>query len=464
MLNSLEVKHKISQMMDILRNKHSSIESSYCILRLLLFKRLSDLSFRNEQPMSVPKELHWSVIKHEQHDIAQKLNEVLKLIENNKSSLEGLFTGLEINFWDRFDDWTLQNVIKIFSELDLSGESSDDLIQLGEVVEWFIETSTSIGDVYTPQQLAAMIVKLIAPQQETSIYDPVCGFGEFLVESVKFIKKQGGNLSKLRIYGQDENFQKCTISKTNLILHGIYNSNICLGSAILTPCFIQNNKQQLFDIVLTNPPFSRKYAQRDLDTVPYPNRFSYGIPFNRIGDSLFIQHVLSSLKKTGRAAMILSRGVLSRKGEEKIRRKITEDDWIEAVIELAPKLFYNTSISVAIAIFNQSKPNKRKTLFIDASHEYKGEKGRDTLQPEHVDRILSAYRNFQDEEGFSRLVSIEEIAQNNYDLSVNRYVLPIASETVDVALEVAKIRSLEAHRSELEEKIDHYLQALGIQL
>lgn len=469
MLNVLEIERILWRVMEVLRANYSLDEIRDCTLKLLLFKRLSDLSSEEGQRLSVPKESHWFVIEHEQHHLAQKLNESLTLLETANPNLEGVFTNLEVNFWSRFNDETLQHIIKIFSELNLSGEKSDDLSQLAEASGWFIEkiasTGANIREIYTPQQLTTMMVRLMNPQQEISIYDPACGSGEFLAESVRFIREDRGDLSKVKIYGQAANIQECATAKTNLILHGIENSDIRLGNAIFEPCFVEDGEVRLFDIVVANPPFNLKYSLERFKEVDYSNRYPYGIPSNGNGNFLFIQHIISSLTNTGKAAVLLPRGVLFSRGEEaEIRKTIIAADLIKAVIELAPKLFYHVSIPVVIVIFDRSKSNKNKVLFIDASCEYKAGRGQNLLQHEHVERILSTYRNFQEEEGFARLVSVKEIAENKYNLSVNRYVIPPTNEKINISLEIEKLHHLEAERSKLEGRIDDYLQALGIKL
>lgn len=262
--NARERSLTLWQALDILRGKYAFGESVDCVIKLLLFKRLSDQSrMEKRTQLSVPKEAHWSVIEGEKHDFANKLSEALTNIEKVNSQLEGVFTNSEMNFWNMFDNETLRYVIKLISELDISDENFDDLSELGKATEELIEKSASIErykiSIYTPQQVTKLMVELIKPQQETSIYDPVCGSGEFLAESVKFIKKLGGNLSELHLYGQDANLQECATTKINLIFHGSYNFNIRLGNAILEPCFFQEGKPRVFDIVLANPPFNVRY-------------------------------------------------------------------------------------------------------------------------------------------------------------------------------------------------------------
>ena len=470
MIDKVKIEYTLWQVMDVLRGKYAFGESVDCGLKLLLFKRLSDQSrMEKRTQFSVPREARWSVIEGEEHNLADKLSEALTTIEKVNYQLEGVFTNSEINFWNRFDDETLRHIIKLISELDISDENFYDLRELGKASEELIEKRASIEGyrrrIYTPQQVTKVMVELMNPQQEKSIYDPVCGSGEFLAESVKFIKKLGGNLSQLNLYGQDADSQECATTKINLILHGIYNFDIRVGNAISEPCFLQEGKPRVFDIVLANPPFNVKYQSEFLKKINYPERFDYGIPRNGIGNYLFIQHILSSLGDKGKAAVILPRGVLSREGDEgQIRKSIIEADLIEAVIEIAPKLFDNVSIPVVIIIFNRSKAHKNQILFIDASCEYEAGRGKNFLHPEHIDHIVSTYRSLKDKDGFARLTHLEEIAENKYNLSVNRYVTPPADEKIDIPSEVSNLHRLEAERSELERKIDGYLQALGIKL
>lgn len=469
MIKSVEIQHSLLEAMQVLHGRYALEESIECILRLLLFKRLSDLSFWEDPFVSVPIELRWSEMDRQHCNLGQFLSKALRQIEDENPYLTKVFTGLGTSFWDRFDETSLQPVVNLFSRLDLQGESPSDLLQLGKAVSAFIEQTTStkanMGGIYTPQNLTSMMVKLIDPPPNASIYDPVCRYGEFLVEAVRFILQQDRSLSSLKISGQNANFSEHLIARGNLMLNGMYSSEICTEGSILNSRFARNGEQELFDCILTNPPFNQRSNTQSREIEQNSNQFIYGFPHRKSWDFLYIQHVLQSLKKSGKAAMVLPLRVLFTEGSEgDIRRRIIEDDWIEAVIELAPRLFYNLGVAVAVVIFNQSKTNRGKTLFIDASHEYKGERGRNILQPENIDRILSAYRDPHDEEGFLKLSSIREIAENNYNLSVNRYVVPIPDRKVDVAAEIEQLRWLEAERFELEEKVDYYLRALGIEI
>ncbi|MGG6294471.1 N-6 DNA methylase [Leptolyngbya sp. AN02str] len=468
MLSELKVKRTLSRVIKDLSFRYSLSEIEISILRLLVFKRLSDLTNEDDQTLSLPTGVHWSVLEQEKSDLAEKLNKILKLIEEDNPHLKGVLIDSEINFWARFDDKTLSHIINLLSELDLSGKDPNDLKQLSEVDAWLSENyaseETHIRGVYTPRQLTKMMVQLMNPQQETSIYDPACGSGEFLTEAVRFIRENGEDVSRAKIYGQTASIRECVIAKANLILHGIDNPNIRQGDIIFEPCF-ESDEMGLFDIVLLNPPFNLKHSQHEIDIIRESNEFVYGVPSNGIGDFLFVQRAVHSLKKAGRAAIMLPRGVLFREGgEEVIREKMIKDDLIEAVIELAPGLFYGVSIPVTVIIFNRDKLHKENVLFIDASREYKAGRGQNLLQAEHIEHIVSTYHELKEEEGFARLVSVDEIADNQYNLSVNRYVTVANIEQIDICSEIQKLRQLEKERSELEEKIDVYLKALGIKI
>jgi len=469
MISAVNLENKFSEVIDILRKKYDLVESLDCGLKLFLFKRLSDQSHRETiTQFSLPKEANWSVIEKEQYDLSEKISQALNLIETVNPKIKGVFIYSKINFWNRFDDETLRNVIGLISKLDLSDKNFNDLNDLGKAFESFIEQKASIESdkkrIYAPRQLIKMMIELTNPQQETKIYDPVCGSGGFLIEFANFVKERGGNLSQLNLSGQEEDAKLYATAKANLILNGIYDSDIRVGNAILENCSSQSDKPKLFDLVLANPPFNFKFQLEDLKDIDCLHQFPYGIPRNGNGDYLFIQHILSSLGKEGKAAVILPRGILFREGDEEIRQNIIKDDLIEAVIEIAPKLFYNASIPVVIVIFNRNKSNKKKILFIDASHEYEAKRGQNFLDDKHISHIVSAYHEFKDEKGFAKLVTVEEVAKNKYNLSVDSYVIPCVDEKIDLDFEVSKLHQLEAERFEIERKIDHYLRALGINL
>ena len=270
-----------------------------------------------------------------------------------------------------------------------------------------------------------------------------------MTESVKFIKKNQKKLSNLKLYGEEVNLQRRAIAKINLIFHGISQPDIRLGDTLFKPSFIKNDKPELFDIILASPPFNIKYQPDDIKKIKYPARFPYGIPRSR-ADFLFVQHILSSLTNKGKAAIILPTGFLYNQTNERIRNDIIESDLIEAIIELPNHLFYQTSINVLVIIFNRNKNHKNKILFINARDGYEKVKTQNILNSNHIECIVSSYRNFKNKEGFSTIVSLQKIVKNEYNLNIDRYIMPQMSDKIDIYYEIAELHQLESERSELE--------------
>lgn len=470
MITSSDIQKILFEASNILQGIHM-VERRDCLLRLLLFKRLSDISDNTKkQPFSVP--IPWSEIEEikerKNKDLAEALDAALIDVESANPMLEGVFTSLGKGYWSKFEKETLKELFHCFSQINLSSQNLQYLGALGDVcsdtLEWFASESRTYGDRYISHQVAQLIVKIMNPQADFQICDPVCGSGELLAECAQYIVDELADLSKVRLFGQEENVNLARIATINLILHGISNFNIQLGDVIESPKFVQNNALSQFDIVLTNPPFNLSYLEDKIQQEDVYQRFSYGIPSNGLGNLLFIQHIISSLKATGRAAVLMPHGVLSNRGEGEIRQKIIDEDVIEAIIGLPPKLFYNTTIPVVLMILNRSKSNKQKILFIDARNEYKSNKIKNLLLSEHTDRIIDTYRNFKTEENYSKIVQLKDIAEKGYDLSIGHYVILQKKEDLDIDQEVSELRKLEAERGRLEIVLDECLQALGIDL
>ena len=456
-INAAYITHVLSQAVNIMRAQHSVGESIECVSKLLLLKRLID-----QQPG-----MNSGNFSLEAVNLSEAISKLTADLEKHDPALEGVFVSSEANFWNRFSDEILQQVMQLLDELDLSPTNLTNANDLGQAYENFIEKYAEIErfqrEVYTPVQVCRLLVELTRLEQVTSIYDPACGSGELLAAAVAYIQRSKGETAEIAVFGQTPIEQGQTIAKINLMLHGIHHPDIRLGNNILSPRFVANNQPMLFDIALANPPFGLKRSPEVLIDAKWSDRSPDGVPRNGSDRVyLYIQHVLASLKPNGKAAMILPRGVLFRHSEERIRKQLIEADQIEAVIELAPKLFRSTSIPVVVMVFNKNKIHKRRILLIDASHEYETGKGRNRLSPEQVDHIVSTYHDFSETE-FSKLVSIEEIEANIYDLTIDRYIKQ-KQEEFDITAEIEQLRRLDTRQIELEESMGNYLRKLGIKL
>jgi len=251
----------------------------------------------------------------------------------------------------------------------------------------------------------------------------------------------------------------------NMLLHGYIDADIRAGDTIRAPQFLLDNHLMQFDRVISNPPFSLdKWGEDVAEKDPF-GRFGYGVPPKSKGDWAFVLHMINVLNETGRLAVIVPHGVLFRGGAEvKIRTNVLKDDLVEAVVGLASNLFFGTSIPAAVMVVNKDKPAERrgKVLFIEASAEFQEGKNQNCLRQKDIEKIVTAYRDYKDMERFCRVVSMDEIAENDYNLNITRYVDTTPEEEhVDVAAVAQELHDLRERRAEIEADMGRYLEALG---
>jgi type I restriction enzyme M protein len=269
------------------------------------------------------------------------------------------------------------------------------------------------------------MTRLLEVQPDESVYDPTCGSGGMLLSAAQELRRQGKEHRTLKLYGQERNLTTSAIARMNLFLHGIEDFDIVRADTLAHPAFTEGDRLRRFDVVLANPPYSIKaWARVTWASDPW-GRNSYGTPPQGRADFAFWQHILASQDPaTGRSAVLFPHGVLFRDEEREMRKKIIADDVIEAVIGLGPNLFYNSPMEACIVITRARKPTNRvdKVLLIDAVKEVTRERAQSFLTPDHIERIVSAYRAFQNESGFAAVATLDEIVANNSNLSIPLYV------------------------------------------
>ncbi|KXB00777.1 hypothetical protein AKJ43_03915, partial [candidate division MSBL1 archaeon SCGC-AAA261D19] len=286
--------------------------------------------------------------------------------------------------------------------------------------------------------------------------------------------RKGGDPRKLFLYGQDINRTIWAMAKTNLLLHGFADARIERGDTLHNPRFKENGGLKTFDYVMANFPFSMSdWGKEDLKDDPY-HRFKYGLPPKSYGDFAFIEHMIVSLNEKGKMGVVIAHGPLFRNTEKKIRRKIIEEgnDIIEAIIGLPENLFYNNSIPCALLIINKNKPKEKqgKVQFIYAAKQflhksgikiYKELSNQNRLTEEGIKKIVDTFRNFKDEERHSRVVSIDEIRENDYNLNIALYVdTTEPEEPIEVPKELKKLGKLQEERNQLENKLNRHIKEL----
>ncbi|MDB4230038.1 SAM-dependent methyltransferase, partial [Paracoccaceae bacterium] len=305
-------------------------------------------------------------------------------------------------------------------------ESSD---LLGSAYEYLIKQFADSagkkgGEFYTPSEVVWLLVSLLKPTSGMRIYDPTAGSGGMLIQTRNYLIKQGDDSQNLSLYGQEMNLNTWAISKMNMFLHGVVNADIRKGDTLGAPQHISGGELMSFDRVIANPPFSlKKWGKEAADADPY-GRYPYGTPPKDAGDLAFIQHMIASLNAEGKMGVVVPHGVLFRGSSEKdIRKGILEDDLLEAVIGLPSALFYGTGIPAALLIINKKKPDKRKgkVLFINGELEYADGKNQNKLRDSDIQHIMDVYDAFEDSRRYSKVVDMQDIRENDYNLNIRRY-------------------------------------------
>jgi type I restriction enzyme M protein len=337
-------------------------------------------------------------------------------------------------------DDACKDLVRHFNRYRLCDEDFQFSDLLGSAYEFLINQFAESagkkgGDFYTPRDVIRMMVRLIDPQPGMSVYDPTCGSGGMLIIAREYIEQSGGDPTNLRLGGQVNDPSAWSICKINMLLHDIRGADIQLQDTLLHPMHRDAGELERFDRVIANPPFSQNYSKSGME---FPERFRWGWcpTTGKKGDLMFAQHMLAVCKPKGMVATVMPHGVLFRGSAEKeIRKKFLQQDLIEAVVALPQNLFYGASIPACILVMrpnltgrtpNPNKPEDRrgKVLFINADREFLAGRAQNYLQPEHIEKIASTYHRFADVAGYSKVVSLAEIAAeaNDCNLNVRRYV------------------------------------------
>ncbi|MDE5868609.1 MAG: type I restriction-modification system subunit M, partial [Muribaculaceae bacterium] len=349
----------------------------------------------------------------------------------------------------------ISNVLLALDEIRFGTEAADEIDILGDAYEYMISqfaagAGKKAGEFYTPQEVSQILADIVTTGKTRlrSVYDPTCGSGSLLIRAARNGKAEN-------IYGQEKNPTTYNLCRMNMLLHGIKFNNFTIenNDTLEKDEFADRCGADGFDAVVANPPFSATWsaAQKFLSD----DRFSKAgvlAPKSK-ADYAFILHMIHHLNEGGSMACVAPHGVLFRGAAEgKIRRHLIENkNYVDAIIGLPANIFYGTSIPTCILVLKKCRKEDDNILFIDASKEFEKVKTQNKLRPEHIEKIVSTYRERKEIEKYSHLATLEEIRENDFNLNIPRYVDTFEEEEpIDIHAVMAEIKELETKRAELD--------------
>ncbi|EAK9897222.1 type I restriction-modification system subunit M [Campylobacter upsaliensis] len=428
-----------------------------------------------------PSQLFCNVLKSHAHDttnLNQTLSNTFESIEastigtQSETKFKGLFSDIDVNSSNKLGETLLKRNEKLYQVMQeiatLDLHYSDNAIDtFGDAYEYLMrmyadKAGKSGGEFFTPQEVSYLLARLVSygKQSVNKVYDPACGSGSLLLQ---FAKVLGIDNIKQGFFGQEINPTSYNLCRINMLLHdiGFENFDIALGDTLLEP---KHADDEPFDAIVSNPPYSTKWIGDDDPKLINDPRFAPAgvLAPKSYADLAFTMHMLSWLSPSGTCAIVEFPGVLYRGGKEKqIRKYLINQNFIDTIIQLPENLFFGTNIATSIIVLKKNKQSVA-TLFIDASEQFTKITKKNILESTHINTIVEAYAKREDIEHFSRLVSLEEIRANDYNLSTSTYITPKDTrEHIDIAVLNATIKDIVTRQTHLRQKLDSIITSLG---
>ncbi len=407
-------------------------------------------------------------------NIGEIINIALEKIEDaNKAKLEGVFRNVDFNSEANLGkakdrNARLKSFLQDFNnpKLDLRPRRIGNLDVIGNAYEYLIGkfaagAGQKAGEFYTPAEVSELLAELVSPKKGDRICDPACGSGSLLIKCAQQLTKDG--IKDFALYGQEVNGQTWALAKMNMFLHGVDSARIEWGDTIREPKLVQDNATMKFEVVVANPPFSLdKWGHEEASNDPY-NRFHRGLPPKTKGDFAFISHMVETITEdSGRVGVVIPHGVLFRGSSEgKIRKKLIEDNLLDAVIGLPSNLFFGTGIPAAILIFKKGKTDD-SVMFIDASGDFEDNKNQNRLRDIDVNKIVTTYSDRKSVEKYATKVNKQEIIDNDFNLNIPRYVDTFEDEVeIDISDVQKNISKIESELDAIQKQMRGFLKELG---
>lgn len=420
--------------------------------------------------IQVPPGSHWGDVFSKSHDIGKALKDAFLGIEQANPQLHGIFGDVSWTNKERLPDELLATLLNHFNKVDLGVASvrNDDM---GRVYEYLIKrfadkANKKAGEFYTPRTIVRLMVNMLDPKAGESVYDPACGTGGMLLETIHHVRENAGDPRLLKLKGQEKNLTTEAIARMNLFLHGQEDFEIVRGDTLREPKFLIYDRLETFDCVIANPPFSLSEWGHEQWAADAYSRNSHGLAPKTNGDFAWVQHMFASLNADGRMAVVLPHGVLFRGAAEgRIRTSLLKENRIEAIIGVVPNLFYGTAIPACILLLRKQRPDEHRdhVLIINAEEIFTKGRAQKILSNIQAYQIYQIYLEQYQQgpsatvlEGIARWVPLGEIAENDFNLSIARYVQkPLEEETITVEKALKdfqlKLAALEQAEQELEE-------------
>lgn len=482
------------------------------ILPLLFYKRISDVyedeiiritqeigdpalarelarEDRDLTRVYIPSPTTWAEVRKSAVDLGDRLTTAVREIARENPELEGVIDIVDYNATAAgqrvLDDGNLARLMEILNRYRLGLRDVEPDI-LGRAYEYLLRkfaegSGQSAGEFYTPTGVATLMAHILDPEEGKTLYDPACGSGGLLIKSQLRLQEKvaarlgvsphdlkPGDIKKpLRLFGQEILPITYAMGRMNAIVHDMQ-AKIALGDTMKAPRFTNDGTLRTFDKVAANPMWNQKFATAVYENDAY-NRFTRGTPPASSADWGWIQHMVASLGKDGKMAVVLDTGAVSRGSgnqgsnrERDIRAKFVEEGLVETVILLPENLFYNTSAPGIILVINKAQAHPGEVLLINASNLFVKGRPKNELTGEHIQQIYELYRDWRAEERLSAIITKEEAARNDYNLSPSRYV---ASNDVEPPLPLEEalvlLAQAEEERAEADVELDAVLTKLG---
>lgn len=484
-----ELEQYLARAADLLRGSIDQADFKAYIFPLMFFKRISDVyaeefeqaleesggdheyaTFAENHRFAIPDGNLWSDVREKTENIGTALQTAFREIEKaNPETLYGIFGNANWTNKDKLPDRKLADLIEHFSAKTLSNANvAPDVF--GNAYEYLIkrfadQSNKKAGEYYTPRSVVGLLVNILDPTEGESVYDPACGTGGMLIEVIEHVKAAGGSPKTLwgKLYGQEKVLATSAIARMNLLLHGVEDFKIVREDTLRNPAFYTGNHLARFDCVVANPPFSLKaWGDVEWASDKWGRNQLGGVPPKGYADWAWVQHMLASANpKTGRVAVVLPQGALFRQGAEaRIRTHILKADKVDAVVGLAPNLFYGTGLAACVLILRHDKPadRKDKVLFINGDDLMRKGRNQNTLEPEHAAELFEAYGGFADIDGRASIATLDEIEGNDFNLNISLYVAP--ADTGEKLTLAGALANLEAAHTKAQET----RSALGAEL